>query len=97
MTSNRPRADRATSHGSVAGSIAHEIRQPATMIGPNGGAVVRWLKLHESDVDDARVAVSQIVWDAEGAEAVSRGSGRRHRAPGRSCRRSTAGRLSGRC
>jgi C4-dicarboxylate-specific signal transduction histidine kinase len=59
--------------GQLAGSIAHELRQPLAAIAMNGSATLRWLNRESPDLGEAREAASRIVREAQRADEVIRG------------------------
>jgi PAS domain S-box-containing protein len=67
------RASTLTTMGQLAGSIAHELRQPLTAIAMNGSAALRWLNRESPNLDEAREAASRIVREAQRADEVIRG------------------------
>jgi PAS domain S-box-containing protein len=67
------RASTLTTMGQLAGSIAHELRQPLAAIAMNGSAALRWLNRASPDLGEAREAAARVVRDAERADEVIRG------------------------
>jgi PAS domain S-box-containing protein len=67
------RASTLTTMGQLAGSIAHELRQPLAAIAMNGSAALRWLGRDKPELDEARAAARSIVRDAKRADEVIRG------------------------
>jgi C4-dicarboxylate-specific signal transduction histidine kinase len=64
------RADRLTSIGELAATIAHEINQPLAAISNSAGACVRWLDTDPPDLHEVRQLASWIMRDSERASAV---------------------------
>jgi C4-dicarboxylate-specific signal transduction histidine kinase len=67
------RASTLTTLGEIAGSIAHELRQPLSAIVMNGSAALRWLDREPPNIDEARQAASRTVREAQRADQVIRG------------------------
>jgi signal transduction histidine kinase len=63
-------AMRLTVLGEMAGSIAHEIRQPLSAITVNGEAGIRWLRRARPDVDEACASIEKMVSDARRANEI---------------------------
>ena len=55
--------DRVRIMGELAGSLAHEIKQPITAAATNAQTCLRWLQREPPDIVEAREAVSRIVQD----------------------------------
>jgi C4-dicarboxylate-specific signal transduction histidine kinase len=66
------RASTLTTMGELAGSIAHELRQPLAAIAMNGSATLRWLNRESPDVAEATAAAARIVREAQRADEVIR-------------------------
>jgi PAS domain S-box-containing protein len=65
--------NRVTTMGELAGSIAHEIKQPISAAHTNAQTCLRWLGHDQPDLDEAREAVSRIIQDVTRAsEIISR-------------------------
>jgi len=65
--------NRVTTMGELAGSIAHEIKQPISAAHTNAQTCLRWLGRDQPDIDEARGAVSRIIQDVTRAsEIISR-------------------------
>jgi signal transduction histidine kinase len=59
--------------GELTASLAHEIRQPITAAITNAGTCLRWLNRDEPNIEEARMAASQIIKDTtRAAEIISR-------------------------
>jgi PAS domain S-box-containing protein len=69
---NLARAARLTMMGAMAGSIVHEISQPLSAMTTNGNACLRWLSHHPPNLDEARLAVDDIVKDGRRASEIVR-------------------------
>jgi PAS domain S-box-containing protein len=66
-------ANRITTMGQLAASIAHEVNQPigATLV--NAGTALRWLRASPPNLDDARQSIDRIITDGKRAtDIVSR-------------------------
>ena len=64
---------RVTTMGELTASLAHEIRQPITAAITNAGTCLRWLNRDEPNIEEARMAASQIIKDTtRAAEIISR-------------------------
>ncbi|EIF33547.1 PAS domain S-box [Burkholderia sp. Ch1-1] len=61
---------RVTMLGELAASIAHEVTQPIAAIMTCGGAALRWMDRAPPDLNAAAKSVTQIVRDAQRADAV---------------------------
>jgi signal transduction histidine kinase len=59
--------------GQLAGSLAHELRQPLAAIAMNGSAALRWLNRESPDLGEVREAAERIVGDAHRADEVIQG------------------------
>jgi len=65
--------NRVTTMGELAGSIAHEIKQPISAAHTNAQTCLRWLGRYQPDIEGAREAVSRIIQDVTRAsEIISR-------------------------
>src|SRR3984885_733483 len=65
--------NRVTTMGELAGSIAHEIKQPISAAHTNAQTCLRWLGRDQPDIEEARGAVSRIIQDVTRAsEIISR-------------------------
>jgi PAS domain S-box-containing protein len=65
--------NRVTTMGELAGSIAHEIKQPISAAHTNAKTCLRWLGREQPDIEEAREAVSRIIQDVTRAsEIISR-------------------------
>jgi signal transduction histidine kinase len=62
--------DRLASMGQLAGSIAHEVRQPISATIINAQAALRWLDHRPPDLDEVREALNQIAKDGKHASDV---------------------------
>jgi signal transduction histidine kinase len=62
--------DRLATMGQLAGSIAHEIRQPLTGIVTNAAAALRWLDHRPPNMEQIREGLNQIVKDGKHASDV---------------------------
>jgi len=69
-------ANRVATIGQLSASIAHELRQPLSAVVNNGAAALRWLAKNQSEIDEAKHAVEQIIRQANRANEVL---GRIHR------------------
>jgi PAS domain S-box-containing protein len=65
--------NRVTTMGELAGSIAHEIKQPIAAVHTNAKTCLRWLGRDQPDIEEAREAVSRIIQDVtRTSEIISR-------------------------
>jgi C4-dicarboxylate-specific signal transduction histidine kinase len=64
------RASRVSSMGELSASLAHEINQPITAVVINANSCLLWLSRDEPDLEEARLAVSQIVKDGKRAGEI---------------------------
>jgi PAS domain S-box-containing protein len=65
--------NRVTTMGELAGSIAHEIKQPIAAAHTNAKTCLRWLGRDQPEIEEAREAVSRIIQDVTRAsEIISR-------------------------
>jgi len=64
------RLERLTTMGALTASIAHEINQPLAAIVANGNAAQRWLANARPDLDEARIALKNIVRDGYRASQI---------------------------
>jgi PAS domain S-box-containing protein len=62
--------NRVTTMGELAGSIAHEIRQPISAAHTNAQTCLRWLGRDQPDIEEAREAVSRIIQDVTRASEI---------------------------
>ena len=62
--------NRITTMGELAGSIAHEIRQPISAAQTNASTCLRWLGRDRPDIEEAREAVSRIIQDVTRASEI---------------------------
>jgi PAS domain S-box-containing protein len=62
--------NRVTTMGELAGSIAHEIRQPISAAQTNAKTCLRWLGRDQPDIEEARQAVSRIIQDVTRASEI---------------------------
>ena len=67
------RVARLTTMGELTASLSHEINQPLAAIMTNAEAGLQWLNRDEPDLDEARVALSHMMRDAQRASGVIRG------------------------
>ncbi|MFL5582178.1 MAG: PAS domain S-box protein, partial [Gemmatimonadaceae bacterium] len=67
------RASTLTTMGQLAGSIAHELRQPLAAMAMDGSATLRWLNREVPDLGEAREAAARVVKAAHRADDVIRG------------------------
>ena len=58
--------------GELAASLAHEVNQPLAAIVTNGQACLRWLDRDAPNLDEARIALTHIIGDADRASEVIR-------------------------
>jgi C4-dicarboxylate-specific signal transduction histidine kinase len=63
-------ANRITTMGQLAASIAHEVNQPigATLV--NAGTALRWLRASPTNLDDARKSIDRIMADSKRATDI---------------------------
>jgi PAS domain S-box-containing protein len=61
---------RVTTLGEMSASIAHEVNQPLAAIAAGAQSSLRWLDRQVPDLDEARIALGQIVKDAHRAAQV---------------------------
>ena len=63
-------ANRITTMGQLAASIAHEVNQPigATLV--NAGTALRWLRASPPNLDDARQSIDRIITDGKRATDI---------------------------
>jgi C4-dicarboxylate-specific signal transduction histidine kinase len=64
------RASRVSSMGELSASLAHEINQPITAVVIKANSCLLWLSRDEPDLEEARLAVSQIVKDGKRAGEI---------------------------
>ena len=62
--------NRVTTMGELAGSIAHEIKQPISAAHTNAKTCLRWLGRDQPDIEEARAAASRIVQDVTWASEI---------------------------
>jgi PAS domain S-box-containing protein len=62
--------NRVTTMGELAGSIAHEIKQPIAAAHTNAQTCLRWLGRDHPDIEEARGAVSRIIQDVTRASEI---------------------------
>jgi PAS domain S-box-containing protein len=62
--------NRVTTMGELAGSIAHEIRQPISAAQTNAKTCLRWLGRDQPDIEEARQAISRIIQDVTRASEI---------------------------
>ena len=67
------RLSQLTTMGTMAASIAHEINQPLAAIVTHGHAATRWLSRAAPDIEEASVALGQIVESAERVSTIING------------------------
>jgi C4-dicarboxylate-specific signal transduction histidine kinase len=70
MRSELARASKLTTLGTMAASIAHEVRQPLAAIVANSSAAQRWLSREHPDLEEARASLKNIVADGHRASEV---------------------------
>lgn len=70
MHSELARASKLTTLGTMAASIAHELKQPLAAIVTNSSAAQRWLSREHPDLDEARASLKNIVADGHRASEV---------------------------
>lgn len=63
-------AARIATLGELAASIAHEVNQPLAAIVNFGEAAKRWLNRPEPDMDEAQVAIAQMIADSRRASEI---------------------------
>ena len=63
-------ANRVTTMGQLAASIAHEVMQPVAAAVTNANAALRWLGGHRRDLEEVRQALDRIVRDGKRAGDV---------------------------
>jgi C4-dicarboxylate-specific signal transduction histidine kinase len=64
------RANRVTSMGELAASLAHEVNQPIAAAVTNASTCLRWLSRDQPNLDEARAAASRIVQDGKRASEI---------------------------
>src|SRR3984885_8871206 len=64
------RANRVTSMGELAASLAHEVNQPIAAAVTNASTCLRWLSRDQPDLQEARAAASRIVQDGKRASEI---------------------------
>lgn len=62
--------NRVTTMGELAGSIAHEIKQPISAAQTNAKTCLKWMGLEHPDIEEAREAVSRIIQDVTRASEI---------------------------
>ncbi len=62
--------DTLTNIQSIIASFAHEVRQPLTAIGANGGAALRFLERTPIDSDELRAALNRMIADCHRTSAL---------------------------
>jgi C4-dicarboxylate-specific signal transduction histidine kinase len=62
--------NRAATVGEMTASIAHEIRQPLAAVTVAGHTALNWLKRQVPDVEEARVALQNVIQEAHRADDV---------------------------
>jgi PAS domain S-box-containing protein len=67
------RLSQLTTMGTMTASIAHEINQPLAAIMTHGHAAKRWLSRATPDIEEASLALHQIIKNAERAGAIVNG------------------------
>jgi signal transduction histidine kinase/uncharacterized protein YbjT (DUF2867 family) len=66
-------ANRVATMGELTCSIAHEVRQSLSAVAINGSAALNWLSRQSPDIEEARIAIEQIIRDAQrGSEVIAR-------------------------
>jgi signal transduction histidine kinase len=70
LQSDLAHMNRMATAGELAGSIAHEIRQPLAAMVMYGGAGLRWLQNKTPNLDEARLALQSIVSEGYRADAI---------------------------
>jgi signal transduction histidine kinase len=65
------RANRVTSMGELAASLAHEVNQPIAAAVTNASTCLRWLSRDQPNLEVARAAASRIVQDGKRARSSS--------------------------
>lgn len=66
-------AARVSMLGEMVASITHEVNQPLSALVTNGNAALRWLNRREPDIEEAKMAIGQLVSEARRAvEIISR-------------------------
>jgi two-component system sensor kinase FixL len=63
-------ATRVATLGQLSASIAHELKQPLAAIVTGGNAGLRWLKRQPPEIEEAELAVEDIIKDANRASDV---------------------------
>jgi signal transduction histidine kinase len=63
-------ANRVTTMGELAASIAHEVNQPLAAVALNANACLRWLARESPDLDEAREAARRVIRDGNRANEV---------------------------
>lgn len=66
----RERNNKLMTMDALAASIAHEVRQPLTVIASSGGAAVRYLCHTPPNIEEARIALKRIVDDSHRASQI---------------------------
>jgi C4-dicarboxylate-specific signal transduction histidine kinase len=64
------RANRVTSMGELAASLAHEVNQPIAAAVTNASTCLRWLSRDQPNLEEARAAASRIVQDGKRASEI---------------------------
>jgi signal transduction histidine kinase len=70
MMLQQERSNKLMNIEAIAGSIAHELRQPLAAIAANSSAGLRWLAKTPPDFDEARAAITRIVRDSDRANQM---------------------------
>ena len=70
LTLERERDNKLMNIEAIAGSIAHEVRQPLTAISTNGSAALRFLRHAPPNLEEVRSAVNRMVSESERASKV---------------------------
>ena len=65
-------ANRVTTMGQLAASIAHEVNQPIGAAVTNASAALRWLRAEPPDLNEVRLALERVVADGRRADEVVR-------------------------